>query len=89
MCASATPSGAVSVASPPISTSEGILMNPTLNGGVPTAVHPEMMKPITAGTARITPRAELVPTAVWIGAPKATSVGTVSEPPPIPISAEI
>src|SRR5690606_27475756 len=62
--ASVTPSGAVSAARPPIRISEGILMNPTLSGGVPTADHPEMTNPMTAGTARITPSAELVPTAV-------------------------
>ena len=48
-----------------------------------------MMKPSVPDTAIATPIAADVPTAACMVAPNATSVGTVSDPPPIPISEEI
>jgi len=50
---------------------------------------PEMTKPSVPETAMATPIAAEVPTAACMVAPNATSVGTLSDPPPIPISAEI
>ena len=50
---------------------------------------PEITKPIAAGRAIKTPKAELVPTAVCTGVPNTVIVGTLSEPPPMPISDDI
>ena len=53
------------------------------------AISPELFGGSMAGTEITRPSKAEVPTARWIAQPQADKVGTVSDPPPMPTTAEI